>query len=114
MLSIESRKALQAKYRAQCMLMGVRLKEAMITQHNVRVDRVVIVPNGLSYVVLPTGKNKHKSRITFEVLQDKFIITIVLTENKQDTRYTLLFDNGGRVHNTYKSMQACISQLHSH
>lgn len=105
MSSFENRKALQAKYKAQCALLGIRLKEAMVAQHNVRVDRVVIVPDGFSYVVLAEGKNRHTTHIAFEVLQDKFLVTIVLTEDKRDTRYLLRFDTGERVHTLYKSIE---------
>ena len=106
MSNIQRGKASQAKYRAHIALLGIRLKEAMASQCNVRVDRVVIVPDGFSYVVLAEGKNRHSTHIAFEVLlQDKFIVTIVLTQDKKDTRYSLMFDTGERVHNLYKSIE---------
>lgn len=114
MSSFESRKAIQAKYRAQCALMGIRLKEAMFIQHDVRVDRIVVGASAVSYVVLAEGKNKHRSAFTFEVVDTAFIVTITLTEDKQDTVYTLTFSKGGRVHNVYRNMQACRANMRNH
>lgn len=111
MSSFESRKAIQAKYRAQCTLLGIRLKEAMLLQHGVRVDRIVAAGSAHKYVILSEGKNKHRSTFTFEVIDTAFIVTITLTENKQDTTYALTFSKGGRVHNVYRNMQACRANM---